>query len=335
MSSSAKCLAAAASVGLLLAPALSLAPALALAQEYPTKTVTIVVPLVAGTGMDAIARTYADSLAKALGKSVVVENQPGATLTLAAQNVARATPDGHSLLVSATLQMSAPHVLVKKVNYDHENDFVPISIYLTSPFVLIVNPSLGVESLQALIARAKTSGAAPLTYATSGTGSFPHLVMEAMKRDHGFAADHVPYRNSGQIVSDVLGGHVAAAMSETGAALGLVRDGKLRALAITSAARHPQLSDVPTVSEAANQPGYEAVSWHILAAPSATPKPVVDRLVAEMAKITADPEFAKRVSGAGLIPRKPMSADEMAAYMKAERVRWGGWVKTLGIEAQQ
>ena len=307
----------------------------AIAQEYPSKTVTIVVPLVAGTGMDAVARTYADGLAKALGKPVVVENQPGATLTLAAQNVARATPDGHTLLVSATLQMSAPQVLVKKVNYDHEKDFVPLAIYLTSPFVLIVNPSLGVDNLQALITRAKGAGSKPLTYATSGTGSFPHLVMEVMKRDHAFPADHVPYRNSGQIISDVLGGHVQAAMSETGAALGLLREGKLKALAITSAARHPQLPDAPTVAEAANQPGYEAVSWHILAAPSATPKPVVDRLVAEMAKITADPEFAKRVSGAGLIPRKPMSAAEMAAYMTSERVRWGGWVKTLGIEAQQ
>ena len=305
------------------------------AQDYPSKNITIVVPLVAGTGMDAIARTYADGLSKALGKPVVVENQPGATLTLAAQNVAKAAPDGHTLLVSATLQMSAPQVLVKKVNYDHEKDFVPISIYLTSPFVLIVNPSSGVNSLRELIDRARATDAAPLTYATSGTGSFPHLVMEVMKRDHTFKADHVPYRNSGQIISDVLGGHVGASMSETGAALGLIQEGKLKALAITSAARIPSMPDVPTVAEAMKQPGYEAVSWHILAAPSATPKPVVDRLVAEMARITAEPEFRKRVSTAGLIPRQPMSADEMQAYVKSERIRWSGWAKTLGIEPQQ
>lgn len=305
------------------------------AQEYPTRTVTIVVPLVAGTGMDAVARTYADGLAKALGKPVVVENQPGATLTLAAQNVAKAAPDGHTLLVSATLQMSAPQVLVKKVNYDHEKDFVPIAIYLSSPFVLIVNPGLGTATLKDLIAKAKASAATPLNFATSGTGSFPHLVLEVMKRDHGFPATHVPYRNSGQIISDVVGGHVPISMSETGAALGLINDGKLKALAISSAARHPALPDVPTIAEAAGQPGYEAVSWHILAAPSATPKPIVDRLVGEMAKITGSDEFRKRVSTAGLIPRAPMSAGEMQAYMASERTRWGGWVKTLGIEAQQ
>jgi tripartite-type tricarboxylate transporter receptor subunit TctC len=310
-------------------------PSAAHAQDYPSKNITIVVPLVAGTGMDAIARAYAESLSKALGKAVLVENQPGATLTLAAQNVAKATPDGHTLLVSATLQMSAPQVLVKKVNYDPDKDFVPISIYLTSPFVLIVNPSSGVNTLRDLIDRAKASAATPLTYATSGTGSFPHLVMEVMKRDHSFPANHVPYRNSGQIISDVLGGHVAASMSETGAALGLIKDGKLKALAITSAARIPSMPDVPTVAEAVNQPAYEAVSWHILAAPAATPKPVVDRLVAEMATITADPEFRKRVSTAGLIPRQPMSATEMQTYVKSERVRWSGWAKTLGIEPQQ
>lgn len=310
-------------------------PAAAGAQAYPARNITVVVPLVAGTGMDAIARTYADGLSKALGKPVLIENQPGATLTLAAQNVAKAAPDGHTLLVSATLQMSAPQVLVKKVNYDPEKDFVPLSIYLTSPFVLIVNPSSGLNSLRELIDRAKAGSAAPLTYATSGTGSFPHLVMEVMKRDHAFPANHVAYRNSGQIVSDVLGGHVAASMSETGAALGLVIEGKLKALAITSAARIPSLPDVPTVAEALNQPGYEAVSWHILAAPSATPKPIVDRLVAEMAKITADPEFRKRVSAAGLIPRAPMSAEEMQAYVKSERIRWSGWAKTLDIEPPQ
>lgn len=315
--------------------ALAALPAPAGAQDYPARNITIVVPLVAGTGMDVIARTYADGLSKALGKPVLIENQPGATLTLAAQNVAKAAPDGHTLLVSATLQMSAPQVLVKKVNYDPDKDFVPLSIYLTSPFVLIVNPSSGMNSLRELIDRAKAGSAAPLTYATSGTGSFPHLVMEVMKRDHAFPANHVAYRNSGQIVSDVLGGHVAASMSETGAALGLVIEGKLKALAITSAARIPSLPDVPTVAEALNQPGYEAVSWHILAAPSATPKPIVDRLVAEMAKITADPEFRKRVSAAGLIPRAPMSAEEMQAYVKSERIRWSGWAKTLDIEPQQ
>ena len=305
------------------------------AQDYPTKTVTIVVPLVAGSGMDAVTRIYAEELAKVLGRPVVIENQPGAAMTLAAQSVAKAVPDGHTLLVSAALQMSAPQAVVKKVNYDPDKDFVPISLYLNAPFVLIVNPAMGVNTMQAFITQAKAHSANPLTYATSGTGSFPHLIMESLKQDLGFAASHVPYRNSVQIVTDVLGGHVGASLSEMGASLELIKDGKLRALAITSSARHPQLPDVPTVAEAAGRPSFEAVSWLVLVAPSATPKPIVDRLVAEMHRITGDPAFQKRVSAIGLMPRAPTSADEMKAYMRSERVRWSGFVTTLGLEGAQ
>jgi tripartite-type tricarboxylate transporter receptor subunit TctC len=307
----------------------------AAAQDYPSKSVTIVVPLAAGTGMDSIARFYGDALGKALGKAVLIENQPGATLTLAAQNVARAAPDGHTLLVSATLQMSAPQAVIKKVNYDPEKDFVPIAVYLSSPFVLIVNPALGAGSMEQLIALAKSRGADPLTYATSGTGSFPHLAMEALKNDLGFAANHVPYRNSGQIITDVVGGHVAASMSETGAALTLIKDGRLKALAITSSGRHPQLPEVPTMAEATGRAGYEAVTWHALLAPAATPAPIVDRLVREMMRITGESSFQQRVSAVGLIPRAPMTSPQMEGFLKAERVRWGGFVKTLGIEAAQ
>lgn len=305
------------------------------AQGFPGKTITIVVPLAAGTGMDAVARTYADELSKAFGSAVVVENQPGASLTLAAVNVARATADGHTLVVLPTLQISAPQVVVKTVNYNPEKDFVPISVYLSSPFVLIANPGLGVDSLKSLVALAKTRSSNPLAYATSGTGSFPHLAMEALKADIGFPATHVPYRNSGQIITDVVGGHVPLSLSETGAALGLLKDGRIKGLAITSARRHPQLPDVPPLAEAADKPGYEAVTWHALFAPSATPRPIVDRLIAEMRRITGDASFQGKVETAGLIPRPPMSADEMSEFLKAERVRWSGFAKTLGIEAAQ
>ena len=307
----------------------------AAAQDYPTKSVTIVVPLAAGTGMDSIARFYGEALAKALGKPVLVENQPGATLTLAAQNVARAAPDGHTLLVSPTLQMSAPQAVIKKPNYDPEKDFVPIAIYLSSPFVVIVNPALGVGTMDQLIAYAKSRGTDPLTYATSGTGSFPHLAMEALKTDLGFPANHVPYRNSGQIITDVVGGHVAASMSETGAALMLIKDGRIKALAITSAQRHPQLPDVPTMAQATGRPGYEAVTWHALMAPAATPPAIVERLVTEMMGITGGGAFQQRVSTVGLIPRAPMTSPQMQDFLKSERIRWGGFVKTLAIEAAQ
>ncbi len=319
-----------------LATVSALATTPAIAQDYPSKTVTIVVPLAAGTGMDSVTRIYAEELAKALGKSVVVENQPGAALMLATQNVAKATPDGHTLLVSTTLPMTAAHLLSKKVNYDPDRDFVPLSMYLTSPFVVIVNPALGVDSMQALVALAKARGADPLTYASSGTGGLTHLAMEIVKKDFGFAANHVPYRNSGQIVTDVVGGHVAASMSETGIALGLIKDGKLKALGITSSTRHPQLPEVPPLAEAAGgKPGFEAVAWHVLVAPAATPKPIVDRLVTEMTRITAAPAFRQRVSAIGLVPRAPTTADQMKAFIASERTRWGSTIKSLGLEGSQ
>ena len=305
------------------------------AQDYPTKNVTIVVPLAAGTGMDSIVRIYAEDLAKALGRPVVVENQPGAALMLAAQTVARAAPDGHTLLISTSSAMAVNQTLYKKVNYDPDKDFVPLALYVKSPFVLVVNPSLGVSNVTDFIKLAKERSADPLTYGTPGAGSLPHLGMEILKKDFGFSANHVPYRNSGQIVTDVVGGHISSAVSETGASLSLIKDGKLKALAITSNERHPQLAEVPTMADAVARPGFEAVSWHVLLAPSATPQPIVARLQAEMKKITGDAAFQKRVTEIGLIPVAPQTQDEMWAYIKSEQVRWGGVVKKLGLEGSQ
>ncbi len=300
------------------------------AQDYPTRNVTIVVPLAAGTGMDTLVRVYADELQKTLGKPVVIENQPGAALMLAAQNVARAAPDGHTLVVSTSSPMAINQALYKKINYDAEKDFVPISLYVKSPFVLIVNPSLGATNMKDFIKKAKESDK-PFTYGTPGAGTLLHLTMEVLKRDFQFKADHVPYRNSPQIVTDVIGGHITSAISETGAALTLIRDGKVNALGITSDTRHPQLPDVLPMAEAASLPGFEAVSWHVLLAPSATPKPIVERLQKEMAAITGSESFQKRATTVGLIPVKPDNVGGMLAYMKKERERWSALVTQLGL----
>lgn len=320
---------------LALAPAVSLAPGNAKAQEFPTKTVTIVVPLAPGTGMDSVVRIYADLLQKSLGKPVVVENQPGAALMLAAQNVARATPDGHTLVVSTSSPMAINQTLYKKVNYDPDKDFVPISLYLKSPFVLIVNPAIGIANVKDFITKAG-SAEKPFTYGTPGAGTLLHLVMELMKRDFKFKADHVPYRSSPQIVTDVIGGHISSAVSETGAALSNIKDGKVKALGITSTVRHPALPDVPTMAEAAGLPGFEAVSWHLLMAPSATPRPIVDKLQKEMARITGDEAFQKRVTTIGLMPLNPPPDEKaMLAYIKAEQVKWSAVVKSLGLAGSQ
>ena len=323
--------------------ALALASGAAQAQTYPSRNVTIVVPLAAGSGMDLIVRIYGEELAKALGRAVVIENQPGAALMLAPQTVARAVPDGHTLVVSVTGPMTVFQTLAKKIGFDPDKDFTPISLYVKSPFVLVVgpqarfqhDPSLGIATMQDFIATARQRRDNPITYGTPGTGTLLHLAMEILKQDFAFEANHVPYRNSGQIVADVVGGHINSAMSETGLAQSLIKDGKLKALAITSSVRHSSLPEVATMAEAADRPGFEAVSWHILLAPSATPAPIVERLRAEMKKITGDAAFQKRVSEIGLIPLAPMTAEEMQAYIKSERVRWTGVVRKLGLEGSQ
>jgi tripartite-type tricarboxylate transporter receptor subunit TctC len=246
-------------------------------QDYPNRPVTILVPLAAGTGMDSLVRLYADKLQASLGKPVVVENRPGAALMLAASAVAAAPADGYTLGVSTSAPMAINPTLYKKLNYNHEKDFVPISLYVKSPFILVVDPKLPVKSVPDLIKYAKETKT-PLTYSSPGAGTALHLSSEYMKQRYGLDITHVPYKSSPQAVADIAAGHVSMAFAEAGASLPLIKDGKLRALAVSSQARLPSLPDVPTFAEAANAPDFEAVSWHVLIAPAATPKPIVDRL---------------------------------------------------------
>lgn len=305
------------------------------AQQYPSGPVKIVVPLAAGTGMDTLVRVYADDLAKSLGQAIVVENQPGAAMMLATTAVARAAPDGHTLLVAAIAPMAINQTLYKQVNYDPDKDLVPIALYAKSPFVLVVHPGAGIASLSEFMAKAKDSKAEPLTYSTPGAGFLQHLAMEFMKQKYGFPATHVPYRSSPQSITDVVGGHVKASIAEMGASLALIREGKLKALAVTSLSRLNSLPDVPTIAEATNTPGYEAVSWHVLLAPAATPRSVVDRLHAEMKRITGNKAFQDKAAAIGLLPVDTQSVDEIRDYIRAERTKWSAVVKSLGLEGSQ
>lgn len=310
-------------------------PAATQSQEYPSRHVTIVIPLAAGTGMDTAARIYGEELSKRLGKPVVIENQPGAAMMTAASAVARATPDGHTLLVAAIAPMAINQTLYKKINYDPDKDFVPIALYAKSPFVLVVNPGLGINSVDDFMKKAKESGAKPINYSTPGAGFLQHLTMEHMKQQFKFEAEHLPYKSSPQAISDVVGGHVQSSIAEMGASLGLIREGKLKALAVTSLTRLSTLPDVPTLEEATGLKGYEAVSWHVLLAPAGTPKPVIERLHKEMKEITGDAEYKKRVASTGLIPIDTDSVEGVANYIRSERTRWSGVVKALGLEGSQ
>jgi tripartite-type tricarboxylate transporter receptor subunit TctC len=310
------------------------AQAPAQAQSYPTKNITIVVPLGAGSGMDVLVRLYADKLSQALGKSVIVENKPGAATMLGATTVAAAPPDGYTLGVLTSSAMSINPTLYKQINYNPEQDFVPLSLYVKSPFILVVNPSLPAKTVPEFIALAKQSQP-PLSYASVGAGALQHLSMEFAKKRFGFDATHVPYRATGQSVTDLAANHVQAGFVEAGASIPLIKDGKLRALAVSASSPLPLLPDVPPFSQAAGAPDFEAVSWHILVAPAKTPKDIVDRLYAEMKTIMAMPDIQAKIAAIGLIPNESPSIDGMRAYVKSEHDKWGTVVRQLGLEGSQ
>jgi tripartite-type tricarboxylate transporter receptor subunit TctC len=320
--------------GALAALALAVAAMPAQAQDYPTRPITIVVPLAPGSGLDALVRLYADRLQTSLGKPVIVENKPGASLMLAAQYVAAAPADGYTLLVSTSSAMAINLALFKKVNYDAEKDFIPISYYVKSPFILVVNPDLQAKTVPELIELARKS-TPPLSFSSPGAGVAQHLSMEYMKKRFDLNMVHVPYRSTPQSITDIVAGHVQLGFAEAGASLPLIREGKLRALAVSSLTPIPSLPDVPPFAKAANAPDFEAVSWHMLFAPAATPKPIVDKLHAEMTKIMSDPEMQAKATTIGLLPIIPPSIADTQKYLASEREKWGSLVKQLGLEGSQ
>ena len=305
----------------------------AMAQDYPTKPITVILPLAAGSGLDLVARLYGEKLQETLGKPVVVENRPGAAMMIATQAVASAPPDGYSLLVATSSAIAINPVLFKQINYDHVKGFAPISLYLKSPFILVVNPDLPVKTVPELIALAKQRK--DLSFSSPGSGVVPHLAMEYMKGRYGLDIAHVPYRNTPQSILDIASGHVHMGFVEVGASLPLIQEGKLRVLAVSSSSRLPILPDAPTFAEAANAPDFEAVSWHTLLAPAGTPKPILDRLHAEMKRIMTDPTIKSRVETLGLLPVDTPSPEGIDAYFAGEREKWGALVRKLGLEGSQ
>jgi len=293
-----------------------------------------VVTLAAGTGMDVIARLYAEKLSQSLGRPVVIENKPGASTMLGTAAVASAVPDGYTLLVATSAALSINPTVYKQIAYDPERDLVPVSLYLKSPFILIVNPSLPVQTVPELIDYAKKSPT-PLNYSSPGAGGLPYLSVELMNHRFGLKMTHVPYRNSPQAVTDVAAGHVGLSIAEAGASLALIRDGKVRALAVTSTQRLPAHPSVPPFAEAANAPGFETVSWHVLMAPAKTPRPVVEKLHAEMTAIMSDPEMQKKLSDLGLLPLNPPSIADTERYIKSETEKWSSLVEKLGLKGSQ
>ncbi len=304
------------------------------ADNYPSKSITIMPLLAAGTGLDLTVRLYAEQLSLAFGKTVVVENKPGSAGLVGIAALKSAPADGYTMVVATSAVMAIRPTLLKSVPYDAQKDFIPIALYVKSPFILVVNPELPVHSVPQLIKYIKERPG-KLSYSSSGVGGAPHLSTEYMKQRFDIDLAHVPYRNSPQSIADVAAGHVAMAFAEAGASLPLIRDGRLRALAVTSATRLPTVPELPPFGEAVGAPDFEAVSWHVLLAPAGTPPEVVGKLNAEMKRIMEAPDMRKKIAAIGLIPLDVASVDATRGYIKAEGEKWGTLVRKLGLEGSQ
>ncbi|HXM80299.1 MAG TPA: tripartite tricarboxylate transporter substrate binding protein [Burkholderiales bacterium] len=286
----------------------------------------MVVPLSPGGFADVPGRILASRLSALLGYNVFVENRPGAGGTIGADFVAKSAPDGHTLLFTGT-----PHVIsawiYKKLPYEPLKDFEPVALVASGPYVLVVNPQLPVNSVRELIAAAKAKPG-QIDYASSGNGSAQHLVSALFASMAGIQLNHVPYKGSGPAMQDLLGGQVKVSFAGIPNVLPQVKAGRLRALAVSTPSRSPDLPDVPTVAEA-GVPGYQATLWLNLAAPAGTPADIVQRLYAETAKALQDAELQQSFRAAG-VEASPMSPQELAAFMRSEYEKWGKVVRDTG-----
>jgi len=309
--------------------ALLLPAAGAAAQTFPNRPVRILVGFTPGTTTDIIARIVAARMGETLGQQVVVENMPGVSGNLAGAAAARAQPDGHTLLLGGTSLIVSPY-LYRKLPYNPPRDLAPVGLIATVPNVLVVHPSLPARDLKALIAMARSSPG-KLDYSSSGKGSAGHLSMELLKSMAGVDIVEVPYKSSAQALSDVVGGQVAMNFPSLSAALPQIRGGRVRALAVSGSQRSGGAPEIPTVAEAGGLPGYEANGWYGLFAPSATPREVMLRVHAEMAKVVRMDDVRQRLGaqGADIVGSGP---DELAQALKGAGERWGKLIRQLGLQ---
>ena len=312
----------------LLAAALVLAAGGAAAQAYPSKPVKLIVGFAPGGGTDLVGRAIASKLADAMGQPFVVENKPGASGTLSADLVAKSPADGYTLLVSAAgILTIAPNF--NKVTFDTFRDFEHVALVVTSPFVVVTNPTLGVKTLAEFNALAKAKPGT-INFGSSGTGGAPHLSGELYKRLAGVNIVHVPYKGLAPALADLLGGQIQASFADVNLVLKHVEAGKLRALAVTGSKRFSVMPDVPTVSEA-GVPGYRAETWYGLSAPAGTPPAIVARLYAEVRKAVDSPELQKQFVTQGLVPSTLTSA-EYAALVREDYNKWAKVIAEANIQ---
>jgi len=309
--------------------ACAMAPVSLLAQPYPYKPVRIMVGFAPGGGVDVSARAVAQPLSQAFGQSVVVENRPGAAGNIAAGYVAKATPDGYTLLMSNST-IASP-TLFKSLPFDIRKDLDPVGLIAIGPSVLVVHPSVPARNVKELIALAK-SQPKKLIYGSGGIGNVTHLEMEIMNSMVGAQMTHVPYKGTAPAIIALVSGEVQLIFSSVPSALGQIRAGKIRALGVSTMKRSGVLPDVPTIHEA-GLPGYDAASWYAVFAPAGSPKSVVAGLGKEIVRIMAVPDMRERFANDGFEPAGTGPA-ELAKFLRSELAKWAKAVEMAGIQPE-
>jgi tripartite-type tricarboxylate transporter receptor subunit TctC len=311
--------------------AASLLPAALQAQSYPVRPVRLVVPFAAGGPVDTVARLLTPRLAEAWGQQVVIDNRPGANSMIGSDVVARAAPDGYTLLiVSAGFAINA--TLQPKLPYDPIRDFTPITTVAYGPSALVTHPSLPVRNLRELIALAKAKPGA-LTYGSSGVGApTSHLGMELLKVMAGVDIVHVPYKSMAPALTDIIGGQVHMGMPTINVTVSHVRSGRLRALGVTSTTRSPTMPDVPPLAEV-GMPGYEANNWTLLLGAAGFPAAIAEKIHADAARALQEPEMRERYLAAGMEARTVPFA-KLPEFVRSEIAKWGKVVKSSGARLE-
>jgi tripartite-type tricarboxylate transporter receptor subunit TctC len=299
----------------------------AVAQTWPSKPITLIVPFPAGGTTDVLARALGDKLSQSLGQAVIVESKPGAGATLGADYVAKSKPDGYTLLVGAVHHTIATSVY-KKLPYDFQKDFAPITEIALVPNVLVINASTPAKNVSELVAMLKAQPG-KYNYGSNGNGTAQHLIGTQFQNLTGTELVHIPYKGSGPLATDLLGGQVTMSFDTVTPVLPHIKAGKLRALAVTTAKRSSALPDVPTLEEAGLK-GFDIGTWFGVLAPVATPKDVVAKLNAEMVKVIKSPDFRKRMDEIGAEPIGN-SSEQMAAQIKAETDKFARLVKDAKV----
>jgi tripartite-type tricarboxylate transporter receptor subunit TctC len=315
---------------LVAAVALSCAAQRAAAQAYPTRPVTVIVPFAAGGGNDILARLLTQHMGRALGQQFVIENRPGAGGTIGARAVAKAAPDGYTLMVGHSGVFGVAPALYADPGYAPQRDFSPIGLIASYQQVLVVHPSVPVHSIADLVALARKDPG-KITYSTAGVGSGSHLSTELFETMANIKLTHVPYRGTGAMQGDLAGGHVDMSITTFPSVFGQLRSGGLRPIAVTGATRSPIYPDLPTIAEAV--PGYEAVIHYGMVAPAGMNRALAQRLNGELRKALESEDVRARIAEEGGDPL-PGTLEQQAADIAADEAKWGAVVRKLGIKSE-